>query len=256
MTGSENTTDFSAVRIASAHWNRRHLSRTSGRSCRTRRVRCRCWQLRLQAMAEEQALADASAGSRLAIRTWTVVNVAYNFPGEPDLPTTDRLQVTQSRSGVVGDLDALFDALSARGQAIPVATIMTSAPATMRWNLPAFAEGGCNDPASGGRRTALARSGVDSACDAEAVGRSPSEAQTAARATPVRNRPATGSSGAIATLCPVVLHVSARVCLPRPETESHLAWATTQSTGAAADCRRMQDLARWRCGPTPGQLLD
>ena len=89
--------------------------KTSGLSCRTRRERCRCSPLACRYLAEEQALADASADRASQIRTVDRSERirTYNFPEN---------RVTDHRIGykahdldqlLDGDLDALFDALGA-----------------------------------------------------------------------------------------------------------------------------------------------
>jgi len=87
-------------------------ARTNARSYEQTRA-LQVLALGLQALAEEQAQATRR-GSAVRSRTVTAANAsALQLPGETGSPTPDQFQGPQSRSGLDGDLDALFDALSA-----------------------------------------------------------------------------------------------------------------------------------------------
>ena len=198
---------------------------------------------RLQALAEEQASADASADRASQIRTVDRSERirTYNFPEN---------RITDHRIGykahnldqlLDGDLDALFDALARRRQAVSTAAAgMTTRPMrrTMRSAI---------DSAT----TQLADAGIDSArYDAEELaahvagterGRLPlvdSPDDTffdryhdviAARSRRVPLQHLTG----MAAFGPLTLSVGPGVFIPRPETEAMLEWATAQSLPAA-----------------------
>ena len=236
---------------APAHRHRRHLPERT-LAAAEQGPRLQVLAARLQSLAEEQALADASADRASQIRTVDRSERirTYNFPENRIADHRINFKAHNLDQVLDGDLDALFDALAAADKQSRLATGMTApAPreaidaAARRWPTRESARRGCRCRAARRARGRHRPPAGFTRRPRRRILRAATTSSSRARASGYR----CNTSPAPPRSVPVTVHVGPVCSFPRPETEALLEWAVAQpASDAAGDRRPVHGLRRAR----------
>ncbi len=251
-----NTTD-SAVRIT-------HLPTGIVVTCQNERSqlqnKARAMQVlaaRLQALAEEQAQADASADRASQIRTVDRSERirTYNFPENRIADHRINFKAHNLDQVLDGDLDALFDALAAADKQSRLQQSMSPTARLRREierrsrrarrgrsRIAARPTPSCSPP--------MPQARVGAGCRCSATSTTTSSAATPIWSPRAHDEFRCSTSSVPPPFGPVTVAVGPGVFIPRPETEGLLEWASAQPLAAAAGDRRpVHRLGRAGAGP-------